>query len=90
MKKTVLKSSFYIAIVISFTIGISFSNKQVSFSGEKASVTILSLGSEAKAYCNEATYWPEVNDGKCDGAANVPNSRCQVAASNTDCTRTKI
>jgi hypothetical protein len=59
-------------------LGISVSRLPVNVAGETESVTMISLGNQAKAYCNEATSSEGFNDGKCSGTHNSPDSRCLV------------
>lgn len=78
MKKVAVKA-FGVAVIFSVSfLGISISRETVKIAGESASITLPSLGIQAKAYCNEATYWPEVNNGKCTGKHNESASRCDV------------
>ena len=85
--KQVLKFSFAAVIATLAFLGVNFSSQKVAIAGNLASVTLLSLGTEAQAYCNEATYWPETNNGSCTGAANDANSRCKADGTGTlNCT----
>lgn len=59
-------------------LGISVSRQHVNIAGETASVTLVSLGEQAKAYCNEATPSEGFDDGKCSGLHNSADSRCLI------------
>jgi hypothetical protein len=79
-----------IAIVFSATfLGFSLSRNTVNVAGETADVTVISLGMQAKAYCNEGTFPEGPNDGKCSGTHNQPDSRCfqAIIGVQKDCKR---
>ena len=90
MKKQIIKCMAGLLIGTATFLGVNYSSREVTISAEKAKVTLLTLGSQAKAYCNEATYWPEVNNGTCSGLANDPNSRCGISTGTSNCTTTQL
>jgi len=65
--------------------GISVSREKVQVAGETTDVTLVSLGTQAKAYCNEATFGSEVNNGRCTGMHNDAASRCDVSSQTSNC-----
>jgi hypothetical protein len=78
MKKNVNKLLVAAGFFSVAFLGISVSRLHVNVAGETASVTMVSLGTQVKAYCNEATPSEGFNDGKCSGAHNSADSRCLV------------
>ncbi|GAA3989964.1 hypothetical protein [Mucilaginibacter dorajii] len=76
-------------IVAAFTIsflGINYSSKEMKLAGKKITISTISLGNQAQAYCNEAMYPGEVNNGKCSGQSFEAESRCFIATSGENCT----
>ncbi len=85
-----MKRVFYRLFVLSMVFFISFigvrqSSKNIQLGTVKSTITIISLGNEAKAYCNEATRPGEVNTGRCTGAFDQWDTRCLAAVENPNC-----
>jgi hypothetical protein len=78
MKKVMVKALGAAVIFAVSFLGVSVSRQTIKVAGESSSVTLPSLAMQVKAYCNEATYFPETNDGRCTGKHNDPASRCDV------------
>ena len=75
MKKIITKIAGAILLVTITFFGINLSYQKKSISGELANVTIVSLGIQAQAYCNEAGFG-QINNGLCTGMSNDPTARC--------------
>ena len=90
-----MKNSFSKLSCACLVFGVSFLGlttiKKVSKAGNQAVITSsVALGAQAQAYCNEATYQGETNNGHCSGAFNDITSRCQTNTSGTcDCANTQ-
>lgn len=76
MKKYTVRSIGFAVVFITSYLGVSFSRTNVKIAGETSSVTLISLGTQAKAYCNESQPGEPLNDGKCTGMFNDPSTRC--------------
>ncbi|GAA3989969.1 hypothetical protein [Mucilaginibacter dorajii] len=75
-------------VALVFTVsylGVTVVNKTQKVANERISVSLLTVGNQAQAYCNEARYKNESNNGKCSGTASFPESRCTASASGTAC-----
>ena len=78
MKKLkTLKIGICALIFTAASIGFSITIKTKKIAGERISVSMLTLGSVAEAYCNEGGSTG--NDGKCSGTADQAPSRCFTA-----------
>jgi hypothetical protein len=73
------------AFAVSY-LGFSGSKKTVNIAGEKITTVSIAMAFQAQAYCNEAMYPGEINNGKCSGTASDANSRCFTATSGENCT----
>jgi hypothetical protein len=74
----------FAVIAVVFTLSyltFNFTAKTKKVAGEKINASMFSLGQQAKAYCNEATYCGEVNVGVCIGDPMNPDSYCYVTQS---------
>ncbi len=86
MKKIFIKPVWLFALVFVFSIfSISISQRNVRLVNERVSITSVDLAQRAQAYCNEAFYHGEVNNGTCDGAFTDPSSRCLMATVKFEC-----
>lgn len=70
-KLTALAVVFFVSFI-----GINIAKERSSLNGQASALTVVSLASQSLAYCNEATFQGEVNDGCCDGQFNAVGSRC--------------
>jgi hypothetical protein len=80
MKKYTIRTIVFAAVFTVSYLGISISRQQVKVAGETSDVTLVTLGMQAKAYCNEAGVGEGYNDGKCTGAHNDSDTRCLLPA----------
>lgn len=90
MNKIITKIAGTTFFALVLVLGIRLSTQQVNILSETASVTVLSLGFEAQAYCNDTPIGTEIKNGVCSGTANQPDSRCLGGAIGTtkfDCVR---
>ena len=74
----------FVAIIV--FLGINLSHRKIIISGEHANITLVSLGTQAQAYCNELTG-PEVADGVCVGRPDDINTRCMASNGTCNCLR---
>jgi hypothetical protein len=81
MKKRSIQAVGFALVFIASYLGISVSRTNVKIGGETSSVTLVELGTQAKAYCNESQPGEPMNDGKCTGAHNDASTRCLQANS---------
>jgi hypothetical protein len=72
-----------------FYFGLTISPKKSLEENRSSFSSLVSLGMQVQAYCNEAPVGNFYNDGKCSGTHNEPLSRCYEALSpiRPDCTR---
>lgn len=73
------------AFAISY-FGFTGSKRTMKIAGEQITSVNVSIGLQAQAYCNEAMYPGEVNNGKCSGLDFESASRCFSATSGENCT----
>lgn len=66
-------------------LGIHISTASRRIANANVNVAMLSIGNQAQAYCNEARYKNETNNGKCSGTDSFPESRCTSSASGSAC-----
>lgn len=77
MKMKFLKIAVLSAVFAVSCIGITVNSSNKKIGGEVVKVSLLTLGTQAQAYCNEPRYSGEWYSGKCDGAFNDQMSRCE-------------
>lgn len=85
-KKTALKGLLIAAVSGISLVGINSTTQVKQIAGERVVISKFSLATQAQAYCNEAQYPGEVNNGKCSGTSFLPESRCLLATSGENCT----
>ena len=78
MRKNLLKTVVLVTVFGISYVGLTNTNSTKKIAGEEIHTNLVTLGSQAQAYCPEATY-TFFNDGRCDGSANSWNSRCVTA-----------
>lgn len=84
MKKT-LKIVTVVCVFAFSYVGVTYSVHTRTLGGKQVNVTLLSLGTQAQAYCNERWYPGEQNDGYCSGTANDEKSRCFYTTATPNC-----
>lgn len=84
MKNTIKPICVSAVLVISFMrVYVNSYHKRIA--NETVNTSIMSIGQQSEAYCNEARYKNETNNGKCSGNASAPESRCTSSASGSAC-----
>jgi hypothetical protein len=84
-----IKKAFKIVVVCfvfcASYLGVTYSTRSKKVANEQINVSIFSLSTQAKAYCNEAAAG-ETNDGACSGDPNDSKSRCLCSETVFNCT----
>lgn len=85
-----LKSLVFLIIFGISMVGFTFTTSTKKIGGENVNVSLLTLGTKALAYCNEATYSNEMSNGICTGVFNDPTTTCRdhyPGDKNPDCVK---
>jgi hypothetical protein len=83
--RTVIKSFFAGSAFLIAFMGFYITSKSQKVANETVNTSMVSVGFQSQAYCNEARYKGETNDGKCTGSVGDPASRCTSTASGAAC-----
>ncbi len=84
MKISLNRAIVFTLFVVLF-LGVRVSKRTTRVVNERHDVTEISIGKQAKAYCNEAILPFEINNAHCSGTHNNPDSRCLSAPILLDC-----
>ena len=85
-----IKSIVLVAVFGATLIGFSVTKSSRKLAGESLNVTVVSLSTNAQAFCNEQKYDYEFNNGICVGAHNEESSYCRekyTSDGNPNCIR---